>query len=117
MVPKICDLYLLQSFHFLQKCHDSRHGPAFSFICSVTLSTFISALSVSTVEVIDSEQCVLVVDGLVDCDEKGEGGGQLNPTAQLLVAPVEAAQPLSQVPSACSLQSILQQLGLIGLVP
>lgn len=74
-------------------------------------------LSVSTVEVIDSEQCVLVVDGLVDGNEEGEGGGQLDPAAQLLVAPVEAAQSLCQVPPACPLQSILQQLGLIGLVP
>lgn len=74
-------------------------------------------LSMSTVEFIDFEQCVLVLNGLVDSDEEGEGGGQLHPTAQLLVAPVEAAQPLCQVPSACSLQCILQQLGLIGLVP
>lgn len=75
------------------------------------------ALSVSTAKVVDPAQSVLVVDGLVDCDDEGEGGGQLNPSAQLLVAPVEAAQPLSQVPSACLLQSVLQQLGLIGLIP
>lgn len=78
---------------------------------------FYLVLSVSTIEIIDSKQCILVVDGLMHCDEKGEGRGQLNPAAQLLVAPVEASQLLSQVPSACSFQSILQQLGLIVLVP
>ncbi len=78
---------------------------------------FYPALSVSTVEVVDPAQCILVVDGLVNGDEEGEGRWQLNPLTQLLVAPVEATQPLSQIPSACSLQSILQHLGLIGLVP
>lgn len=72
---------------------------------------------VSTVEIVDPAQPIFVVNGLVDCDEKGEGRRQLHPAAQLLVAPMEAAQPFSQIPSASSLQSILQQLGLIELVP
>lgn len=100
-------------------------------VSSVTCSPFISdytvpysshscvrvaaASSESAVEVIDPAQAV--VDGLVDRDEEGEGRGQLHPLAQLLVAPVEAAQPLGQVPSARPLQPVLQQLGLIGLVP
>lgn len=37
--------------------------------------------------------------------------------AQLLVTPVETAQFLSQITSPCSLQSILQEFGLIWLVP
>lgn len=50
----------------------------------------------------------MVVDGLVDSDEEGESRGKLHPTAQLLMAPVEAAQLLCQVPPAGTLQSILQ---------
>lgn len=69
------------------------------------------------IKVINLQQCVLVAHSLVDRDEKGERGGQLNPSAQLLVTPVEAPQPLSQVQSACTLQCILQQLGLVGLIP
>lgn len=70
-----------------------------------------------SVEVIDPAQPIFVVDGLVDCNEEGEGRRKLHPAAQLLVAPMEAAEPLSQVPPACTLKSILQQLGLVGLVP
>lgn len=69
------------------------------------------------VELIDPAQCVLVGDCLVDCDEEWEGRGQLDPPAQFLMPPVQAAQLLSQVPSAGSLQAVLQHLGLIGLVP
>jgi len=78
---------------------------------------FNPSLSESTAEVVDSAQCVLVANGLIDCDDEGESRGKLNSFAQLLVTPVEAVQFLSQIASAGPLQSILQQFGLIGLVP
>lgn len=87
-----------------------------SHVCT-DIAKFYLALILSPVEVIDSEQPIFVVEGLVDCDEEGERRGQLNPATQLLVAPVEAAQSLSQVLSSGSLQSILEQFSFIGLVP
>lgn len=86
-------------------------------MCIRTTDTATAVLSESSVEVVDPAKSVLVVDGFVDCDEEGEGRGKLHSFAQLLVTPVETVQSLSQVTSTCSLQSILEQLGLIGLVP
>ena len=78
---------------------------------------FSHASGESAAEVIDPAEAVTVLDGPVDSDEEGEGRGQLHPAAQFLVAPVEATQPLSQVAAPGTLQTVLQQLGLVGLVP
>lgn len=83
----------------------------------VSRHIFSHASGESAAEVIDPAEAVTVLDGPVDSDEEGEGGWQLHPAAQFLVAPVEAAQPLSQVAAPGTLQTILQQLGLVGLVP
>lgn len=69
------------------------------------------------IEVIDLLECILVVHGLVDSYQEGESRGQFNLLAELLVTPVEAAQPLRQIQSASTLHCVLQQLGLVGLVP
>lgn len=69
------------------------------------------------IQVIDLLECILVAHGLVHSYQEGEGRGQLNPLAQLLVTPVEAVQLLRQVQSASALHCALQQLGLVGLVP
>lgn len=96
----------------------SRNHPAVcaSYVCTDIARVYL-ALILSPVEVIDSVQPIFVVEGLVDCDEEGERRGKLNPVTQLLVAPVEAAQSLSQVLSSSSLQSILEQFSFIGFVP
>lgn len=53
----------------------------------------------------------------MDGNDERERRGKLHLLAQLLVTPVETPQLLSQIPSACLLQAILQQLGLVRLVP
>lgn len=52
-------------------------------------------LVITAIEHINPAQCVLVVYGLVDSNDEGEGRGQLDSAAELLVTPVQAAQSLS----------------------
>lgn len=74
-------------------------------------------LVVTAIKLIDSSKGLLVIYSLVNSYEKGEGRGQLDPAAEFLVAPVKTAQPLSQVSTSSTLQSILQHFSLIRLIP
>lgn len=74
-------------------------------------------LGVTAIKLIDSPQGLLVIYSLVDSYEKGEGRRQFDSPAEFLVAPVKTSQPLSQVSTASTLQSILQHFSLIRLIP
>lgn len=76
-------------------------------VSHISFNLRLFAVCVSTIEIINPPEPLLVMDGLVHSNKKREGRGQLHPAAQLLVSPVKAMYLLSQIPSACSLQSIL----------
>lgn len=74
-------------------------------------------LVITAIKHINPAQGVLVVYGLVDSNDEGEGRGQLDSAAELLVTPVQAAQSLSQITTARTLKTILQKLGFVRFVP
>lgn len=72
---------------------------------------------VTAIKLIYSFQGLLVIYSLVDSYEKGEGRGQLDSTAEFLVAPVKTMQPFSQVSTSSTFQSTLQHFSLIRIIP
>lgn len=84
---------------------------------SIYYSSPAKILVETAIKLINSTQGLFVIYSLVDSYEKGECRRQLDPAAEFLVAPVKTAQPLSQVSTASTLQSILQHFSLIRLIP
>lgn len=74
-------------------------------------------LVITAIKHINPAQGILVVYGLVDGNDEGEGRGQFDSAAELLVTPMQAAQSLSQITTARPLKTVLQKLGFVRFVP
>lgn len=78
---------------------------------------FFAILVIIAIKHIYPSQGIFVVYGLMDGNDEGEGRGQLDSAAELLVTPVQAAQSLGQVTTARTLKTVLQKLGFVRFVP